>query len=110
VPPVVDECRAPTQVGADGNVAPLTCPNGDLNANAWQALATHDLSVMALGPGATAGEVLSAACADLAHTTKAVETSAIRLAAVYYGWGFTVDPACTPARKPPPDHHGHKGG
>lgn len=91
-PPEVDECSMQLQIGADGSAGPLTCPNGRLNVLAWQRVAQGNPLVMALGPNATPDQALRAMCSDLHTSSIPIETSAYRLAALYYGWKFGVDP------------------
>jgi hypothetical protein len=91
-PPVVNECSQQLTFSADGNAGPLTCPDGSLNVVAWADFAGNHPSVMSLGPDATPGDVVRAECADVAHSTIPIETSAVELATTYYGWKFAFDP------------------
>jgi hypothetical protein len=93
VPPVVDECNHSLQIGADGNIRPLTC-NGKLNVRAWQRVARENPLVLSLGQDVVPDQVLQAMCSDLQKTTgtKPLEATAYDLAALYYGWKFGVSP------------------
>jgi hypothetical protein len=95
--PVVDECSARLQIGADGNAGPLTCGRGKLNVLAWQYFAKNNPLVMSLGPNVIPDQVLRAMCSDLhaaapETSTVPIEISVYRLSALYYGWQFGVDP------------------
>lgn len=96
VPSKVNECRAQLWFGANGNAGPLTCANGALNTVAWHyfASAKPPLLVMRLGQYATPRQVQNALCVDIEHnhSTIPIETSAYRLAALYYRWRFGIDP------------------
>jgi hypothetical protein len=94
-PPVVDECTHSVSVGADGNVGPITCNGGELNVAAWQRLQTSAASnlVMTLGPRALPEDALQAMCTDLRNgSTNVIETSRYKIAELYYGWSFGIDP------------------
>lgn len=80
--------------GADGNITPVTCPDGHPNAYAMPALQGAAPRMMGLGQSATPAVVQSAACADLANSsTNPIEESAYKLAKALNGWSFGVDPA-----------------
>ncbi len=92
-PPVTGLCSAQLSYGADGNVLPLFCSNGDINRLAWKYFADKRLMVMGLGIFAADTDVATAIRQDLSgQATSQVECSAYQLASVYYGWGFVVDP------------------
>ena len=91
VAPVVDECDRSLQIGADGNISPLTC-DGKLNVRAWQHLTRGNLLVLALGADVLPSQVLQAMCSDLPRTTKPIEVSAYDMAKLYYGWRFGLNP------------------
>ena len=91
VPPVVDECDHSLQIGADGNISPLTC-DGKLNVRAWQHLARENLLVLSLGADVLPSQVLQAMCSDLPNTTKPIEVSVYDMAKLYYGWRFGLNP------------------
>jgi hypothetical protein len=93
VPPKVDECTQQLTFGADGNVGPISCADGDLNLLAWEQFAPGNPLVMSLGPYATPTEVQTALCADLRTSTIPIETSTYEISALYYGWSFGVDPS-----------------
>jgi hypothetical protein len=93
VAPKVDECTQQLTFGADGNVGPITCPDGDLNVLAWQQMAASNPLVMSLGPYATPSQVEEALCADLRTSTIPIETSAYKISALYYSWSFGIDPS-----------------
>jgi hypothetical protein len=104
VPPVTDECTIQLTHDADGNVAPLLCPNGGVNALAWEHydegyVCTSSTSctpktwskVMQLGTEASAAQVYQAMCSDYKDVfgTNPLTISAEELASAYYGWHFT---------------------
>ncbi len=93
VPPRVDECIQQLTFGADGNVWPVSCVNGDLNVLAWQEIAKGNPLIMTLGPYATPDQVEEALCSDLRNSTIPIATSAYQISALYYGWSFGVDPS-----------------
>jgi hypothetical protein len=103
VPPVSAECTQPLTHDADGNVQPLLCPSGGVNTAAWQVYASGSVGngpviwsrTLGLGPGATSTQVWQAMCTDYAdmYGTKPLTESAETLAAAYYGWHFSTDPA-----------------
>jgi hypothetical protein len=106
VPPVSDECRLPVVLEANGNVTPLPCPGGGVNALAWQHYESGYLGgkpvstsrTLALGPSASSGRVLGAMCSDYSniYSTDPLTLSAEHLAAAYYGWDFRGrDPTVT---------------
>ncbi len=93
VAPVVAECSQQLMYGADGSFGPLTCDAGEqLNVLAWNAAAALHPLIMSLGPDATPGQVNTALCADLPHSTIPIETDTYHMAAMYYGWSFGYDP------------------
>ena len=59
---------------------------------AWNAAAALHPLIMSLGPDATPGQVNTALCADLPHSTIPIETDTYDMAAMYYGWSFGYDP------------------
>lgn len=101
VPPVGDECTVELTFDADGNVAPLLCPDGGVNALAWQHYAQGSVNgqpstwskVLQLGPYASPSQVYQAMCTDYqdVYGTKPLTVSAEQLAAAYYGWQFAGD-------------------
>jgi hypothetical protein len=95
VPPKVGLCTKQVIIGADGNVGPISCSNGDLNSLAWQDLAKENLNVMALGSDALPDQVLRAMCSDVQSggSTQVIEVSAYNISALYYGWKFGVSPS-----------------
>ena len=93
-PPVGGLCNAQLTQLPDGSVSPLFCANGDVNRLAWRYFAGKNLRVMGLGLFAADTDVAAAIRQDLSgHAGDAVECGAYRLASVYFGWGFAVDPA-----------------
>jgi hypothetical protein len=95
VPPVVGECSLGSSTSDPPPV--VTCPNGDLNVEAW----TGSGYVEAAGRKATLGTVEADLCRDqvtlaltippaLAITSLENEYS---VSAVYYGWKFNLTPA-----------------
>jgi hypothetical protein len=91
-PPAVDECTQQLTFGADGDVGPISCPNGDLNVLAWQQMAAGNPVVMTLGPYATPSQVEEAVCTDMHNSTGPIATSTYQISALYYGWSFGIDP------------------
>ena len=94
-PPAGSLCSAPIQTAADGNATPLLCRGGEVNVQAWQFYAEVSASILGLGLNPTAGQVQAAICDDFrhGHATKPQEVSGYKLATVYYGWNFNVDPS-----------------
>ena len=100
VPSKIAECSQPLSYQSDGNPSPIQCPDGYLNKAAWNALAALEPTVMKLGYTPTQAQVESAICTDgnaaNADSTSAIlaplETSAYRLASLYYGWSFSINP------------------
>lgn len=101
VPPVGDECTLQLTYDADGNVGPLLCPDGGVNAQAWQHYAQGSVNgqpstwskVLQLGPYASPAQVYQAMCTDYqdVYGTNPLTVSAGQLAAAYYGWQFAGD-------------------
>jgi hypothetical protein len=94
VPPVKDECTEQLVFGADGNVRPLTCPDGGVNTAAWKQLAVPGSELLALGLYATPSQVYEATCHDFekVYKTKPITESAEEIAQAYYQWQFGVNP------------------
>jgi len=93
-PPVVDECSLPITTSTDGNASPLFCPDGGINVQAWNFYVNEGFSqLLGLGPSASEGMVIQTMCADYQGIPRG--ESAASLAASYYGWSFTSDPAYT---------------
>jgi len=95
VPPVSAECVEQLTYFEDGNISPVTCPNGGVNVLAWRALTdpgpNGDDAIFTLGPYATPDQVLTATCAYYLHDeTIPIVTSAEGIAAAYYGWKISV--------------------
>jgi hypothetical protein len=87
------EACTPVETGADGNVGPVTCPDGHPNAYAMPALQATAPRMMGLGEFATPAVIQAAACADLASdSTFPIEESAYKFAKALNGWSFGVDP------------------
>jgi hypothetical protein len=101
VPSKVPECATPVSFQADGNSGPVQCPNGDLNATEWNALAALEPTVMSLGYSPTAAQVQAALCSDAnasnsdANTKNSfiVEATVYQISALYYGWNFPSNPS-----------------
>jgi hypothetical protein len=91
--PKVNECTQQLTFGADGNVGPITCADGNLNVLAWQQMAGEHPLVMSLGPYAMPRQVEEALCASLRNSTIPIQTSAYNISALYYGWNFGIDPS-----------------
>ena len=94
VAPVKDECTEQLVYGADGNVSPLTCPNGGVNTAAWKQLAVSGTELLGLGLYATPTQVSQAICHDFdtIYKTKPITESAEEIAQAYYQWQFGVNP------------------
>ena len=93
--PVAALCSTPVYATADGNFEPRFCGDGSINVVAWTRYAT--MSPRLLGAGREAGpdEVTAAIKADsAAHLTNVEVLDSYQLAAAYYGWSFTPNPAC----------------
>ena len=87
-------------VAQDGKVSPPVCPDGRPNVAAILFFAHIPSKLLALGPAATAGEVLTAACADLnapppnGGTIPLVTTEAsLAFAEYYWNFGTVTSPA-----------------
>ena len=93
-PPNVDLCSKPVVSAADGNVTPLQCGSGALNVQAWTYYSTISASILGLGANPSAAQPQAAMCDDLAHNgaSRAQEPNGYRLAKLYYGWTFDIDP------------------
>jgi hypothetical protein len=93
---------------ADGNASPVLCPDGHPNAAADTYFRDQSpaLTVLELGPTATASQVLAAMCVDVnqAHMTYPIETTVEELAQVENGWYFAGWTASDP------DHYLVSGG
>jgi hypothetical protein len=95
------ECSEPIVYGTNGSPSPLQCPNGQLNATAWNALSALEPSVMSLGYSATESQVQAAICSDAnaadedssASTSSAIEASIYQISKLYYAWSFSGDPS-----------------
>jgi hypothetical protein len=97
VQPVSAECTERVTYEADGNVTPLTCPNGGVNTIAWHVYAygqsgtTPDSSqLLSLGRYASPARVYQAMCYDdvNVYKTGALTERAEEIAQAYYGWQF----------------------
>ena len=101
VPSKAPECSQQITFESTGNPVPVTCTNGYLNTQAWNALATLEPSVLTLGFNANPSQVQAALCADYeagksdANTNdfNVIEGSAYQIATLYYGWSFSTNPA-----------------
>ncbi len=93
-PPNVDLCSKPVVTTSDGNVRPLQCSNGALNVQAWTYYSTISASILGLGLNPSPAQAPSAMCDDIHHNgaSRAQEPNGYRLARLYYGWTFTLDP------------------
>ncbi|MDA8185195.1 MAG: ATP-binding cassette domain-containing protein [Actinomycetota bacterium] len=92
VPPVSAECVEQLTYFADGNIGPLTCPNGGVNVVAWRSLELDD-PIFTLGRFANPEQVLATTCQYMNdNETLPIATSAEEIAAAYYGWKFSVNP------------------
>lgn len=81
--------------GADGNVGPVTCPDGRPNQAAVSYFSGLHLKVLNLGADASPGDVEFAICQDMAAggTTFPIEASAVELATAEQDWHFGINPA-----------------
>jgi hypothetical protein len=77
-----------------GDGYPLLCDRLGINLVAWSYYAATDPPVLGLGRGASVSEVKLAMCDGLTqgHAPATVETCAERMAGVYYGWHFSLNP------------------
>jgi len=93
-PPAAQLCAKAIVQTADGNATPLTCSNGALNVQAWTYYSTISASILGLGANPSPAQAPAAMCDDIAHNgaSRAQESTAYRLAHLYYGWTFDVDP------------------
>ena len=100
VPPKINECQQHLTYAVNGDPSPIQCSNGALNVLAWNALAAQEPSVMKLGYQTSQAQVQAAICKDAnaadadssAIISAPLESTAYRLAALYYGWGFNLNP------------------
>jgi hypothetical protein len=92
--PVVDECKAKLFFAVDGTAGPLTCGPNTINSIAWEYYEHFNPSIMTLGRFATIGQVINAICLDSRNQqmTDPKVTQAYRLAQIYNGWRFAVQP------------------
>lgn len=80
--------------GADGNVGPLFCRDGQPNPPVLAYFQAMHLLVLGLGANATPGQVFQAMCSDVqTNSTYPIETSAYDLAQRIEGWSFGINPA-----------------
>ena len=93
--PVAHLCSRVVATTSDGNVGPLFCRDGALNVQAWTFYSSISASILSLGLNPTQGQAMNAMCDDMAHNgaKRVQEVAGYRLAAAYYGWAFTFDPA-----------------
>lgn len=93
-PPAAQLCSKPIVKTADGNATPLTCSTGALNVQAWTYYSTISASILSLGANPSPAQPQSAMCDDIAHNgaSRAQEANGYRLASLYYGWTFNLDP------------------
>ena len=94
-PPAGQLCSKPIATTSDGNATPLLCSTGAVNVLAWAYYGAVSASILSLGLNPSSGQPRAAMCDDIAHNGAKMsqEVSAYRLAAAYYGWTFTFDPA-----------------
>lgn len=87
---VLPESCGALAYGADGNINPITCPDGRPNAaaDAYLRHITPPLAVLALGPDASPSDVLAAMCGDRPHSTIPIESSAEELVQAENDWQF----------------------
>ena len=90
--PVGDECALTLTYDEDGNVTPLTCPDGGVNVWAWEHY-NRVATVMALGRDVSVSAITQAMCFDYGHGlgTNPLTISASQLAAAYYGWSSSTE-------------------
>jgi hypothetical protein len=101
VPSKTAECSQQLTYAGTGNPEPVTCANGGLNVNEWQALAALEPKVMTLGYDATLSQVQSALCTDATDSnsdantdySNIIEETTYQIAALYYGWDFSSNPS-----------------
>jgi len=93
--PVLAECSAPVRYAGYTVPVPSLCPDGRLNADAWDAFAAAAPRVMGLPGDARLTQVRRAMCADDAvryALSSVLELRAEVLAASYHGWRFATAP------------------
>jgi hypothetical protein len=93
VSPVSAYCSITLTTGADGTAGPTLCPNGGVNAAAWNFYASELGRYIALGPSASEQQVISTMCTY--YSTLPITEDSAHLVAAYYGWPFASDPAFT---------------
>ena len=88
-------CSSDLRATANGNWDPLFCGKS-LNAVAWREYAKIGPHIIGAGKSATAAQVTAALKADFVqqHSTNIEELDAYQLAAAYYAWRFSPNPAC----------------
>lgn len=89
VAPVIEVCEIPIEpMGAAGVPGPIDCNGPGINKLAWESYATEFPYFLSLGPTPTTEELWNAHCAAMTDDQWAgsVESSAIAIAALYYGW------------------------
>jgi hypothetical protein len=88
------ESCMPVSHGADGNVAPVLCPDGHPNAYAQPVLGGTSPAMFALGQFASSDDISQAGCTDLRHgSTNPLETGAYEWMTALNGWNFGIDPS-----------------
>ncbi len=96
VPPKVQECYQTVGYSSTGVPSPLTCVNGAINVNAWNAISAQEPKVMSLGYSPNVSVVQAAVCSDISAASSDsapgadndLESSAYQISALYYGWNF----------------------
>ena len=95
VMPIASLCVAAVLETADGNFEPLFCGDGSINVAAWEGYAPLTPNLLAAGLRPSLKVLDTAFDKDFArHATNVEELDAYRLAAAYYGWSFSPNPAC----------------
>ena len=94
VPSKTAECSQAVTFAGNGSSSPITCANGDLNATEWNSLSSLEPKVMTLGYGASAAQVQSTLCSDVANNiSNIIEQENYQISSLYYGWNFSSNPS-----------------
>ena len=95
VMPIGSLCVTDVFQTADGNFEPRFCGDGSVNVAAWERYAPITPNILAAGLHPSLDALDAAFSADFGgHATDVEELYGYQLAAAYYGWSFTPNPAC----------------
>ncbi len=94
--PAASLCTFDIYETADGNFEPRFCSGGSINVVAWRKYAAIGPHILAAGKDASAEQIDAAIRADsaAARLTNIEILDAYQLAAAYYGWKLSPNPAC----------------